>query len=95
MPGMPMAAALSAGHLAALDLPYALRRLYIARDDDPAGDRACAKLVARAHDRHVEAIVLSPTLDDFNDDLVLLGIDTLRSSIRTQLMPQDVGRFLR
>jgi hypothetical protein len=95
MPDMPMAAALSAAHLAALDLPYALRRIYIARDDDRAGDRACAKLVERARDHDVEAIVLSPTLDDFNDDLVLLGINTLRSSIRTQFVPEDVDRFLR
>ena len=95
MPDMPMAAALSAAHLAALDLPSSLRRLYIARDDDPAGDIASVKLVERARDRHVEAIVLSPTLDDFNDDLVLLGIDTLRSSIRTQLVPEDVNCFLR
>jgi Toprim domain len=35
---MPMAAALSANHLAALLLPPALRRLYIARDADAAGD---------------------------------------------------------
>jgi len=95
MPDMPMAAALSAAHLAGLKLPHSLRRLYIARDDDAAGDRASAKLVARAHDHGVEAIVLSPALDDFNDDLVLLGIDTLRSSIRTQLIPEDVDRFLR
>lgn len=95
MPDMPMAAALSAAHLAAFDLPPTLRRLYIARDDDPAGDMASAKLVERAHDRHIEAIVLSPTLDDFNDDLALLGMDTLRSSILTQLTPEDVSRFLR
>ena len=35
MPSMPMAAALSANHLAAFDPPAGLRRLYLARDDDP------------------------------------------------------------
>ena len=39
MPDMPMMAALSAAHLAAILFPDTLRRLYIARDDDPAGDR--------------------------------------------------------
>ena len=39
LPDMPMAAALSAAHLAAILLPATLRRLYIVRDDDPAGDR--------------------------------------------------------
>ena len=39
MPTMPMVAALSAAHLAAILFPATLRRLYIARDDDPAGRR--------------------------------------------------------
>ena len=34
--------ALSANHLAALLLPRTLRRLYVARDDDPAGDAVMA-----------------------------------------------------
>ena len=38
LPAMPMAAALSANHLAAVLLPLTLRRLYIARDADAAGD---------------------------------------------------------
>jgi hypothetical protein len=40
LPALPMAAALSANHLAAMMLPSGLRRLYIARDDDAAGDTA-------------------------------------------------------
>ena len=42
LPTMPMVAALSAAHLAAIQFPATLRRLYIARDDDPAGDGATA-----------------------------------------------------
>jgi hypothetical protein len=93
MPGMPMAAALSAAHLAAMRLPATLRRLYIARDDDAAGDEASDALIARARALGIQPIVLSPTLDDFNDDLVHLGIDALRSSIRVQLVPNDVPGF--
>ena len=37
MPSIPAVAALSANRLAALELPAGLRRLYLARDDDPAG----------------------------------------------------------
>ena len=48
LPAMAMAAALSAGHLAALLLPPTLRRLYIARDADAAGDMALAALTERA-----------------------------------------------
>ena len=44
LPAMPMIAALSATHLAALVLPPGLRRLYVARDDDRSGRRAAEML---------------------------------------------------
>lgn len=94
LPRMPMVAALSAGHLAALLFPAHLRRLYIIRDNDPAGDGARDSLVARAHEAGIEAITLSPIMGDFNDDLVTQGLDALRAHIRGQLAPEDVSRFL-
>ena len=94
LPAMPMAAALSANHLAALLLPLTLRRLYIARDDDPAGDGAMATLTERAHAVGIEAIVLSPSLEDFNEDLRILGQDSLRAALRVQIAAQDVARFM-
>jgi hypothetical protein len=48
IPGMATVAALSAAHLAAILFPAALRRLYIVRDDDPAGDGAMNRLMDRA-----------------------------------------------
>ena len=50
-PICPMIAGLSANHLAALDLPSSLRRLYVARDNDAAGRRAANRLRER-HQRH-------------------------------------------
>jgi hypothetical protein len=94
LPGMPMAAALSAAHLAAILFPDTLRRLYIARDNDPAGDGAVATLILRAEAVGIEAIPLSPRLGDFNEDLRLLGIDTLAAAIRVQIAAQDVARFM-
>ena len=94
LPGLPMAAALSAAHLSAILFPATLRRLYIARDDDPAGDGARDSLVERAQTAGIEAIVLSPTLGDFNEDLRTLGSGALRAAIRQQLAPEDVARFL-
>jgi hypothetical protein len=44
MPGMPVAAALSAAHLAAFNPPAGLDRLYIARDNDAAGCWAASRL---------------------------------------------------
>ena len=94
LPAMPMVAALSAAHLSAILFPDTLRRLYIARDDDPAGDGAMATLIERAQEAGIEAIVISPRLGDFNEDLRLLGIDTLRAASRVQIAAPDVARFM-
>jgi hypothetical protein len=94
LPSLPMAAALSANHLAAMLLPLTLRRLYIARDADAAGDAAVTALTDRADAAGIEAIAWSPRLGDFNEDLRTFGIDDLRAALRTQLAPEDVVRFL-
>ncbi len=94
LPIMPMISALSAGHLAAILFPPNLRRLYIVRDNDPAGDVARDSLVDRAIEAGIEAITLSPMLGDFNDDLVSFGLDPLRAGIRVQIAPEDVRRFM-
>ena len=89
-----MAAALSANHLAAMLLSPSLRRLYIARDADAAGDAVQAALAQRAEAAGIEAIPLSPRLGDFNEDLHVFGLDALRAALRIQLAPEDVDRFL-
>ena len=94
MPPMPMVSALSAGHLAAILFPANLRRLYIVRDNDPAGDGARDSLVDRARGAGIEAITLSPMLGDFNEDLVMRGLAALRAEVRVQLAPEDVSRFM-
>jgi hypothetical protein len=95
LPAMPMAAALSANHLAALLLPLTLRRLYIARDADAAGDMALAALTERAEAAGIEALALSPRMGDFNEDLRAFGLGALRAALRIQLALQDVVRFMR
>lgn len=94
MPRMASAAALSAAHLAAILFPDRLRRLYIVRDNDPAGNGARDNLIERTNATGIEAIVLSPKLGDFNEDLRHFGIDALRANVRVQLAPQDVARFM-
>ena len=93
VPSMPLAAALSAGHLAALLFPSGLRRLYVARDNDPAGRWAMEQLMARAQAAGIEALVLAPTLGDWNDDLLELGPGAAAAALRVQLAPEDVTRF--
>jgi hypothetical protein len=92
---LPMLAALSANHLAAVLFPATLRRLYVVRDRDPAGDLAVRILTERAQSIGIEAVTLSPVFGDFNEDLQQLGADELRAALRVQLVPEDVVRFLR
>lgn len=94
LPDMPMLAALSAAHLAAILFPDTLQRLYIVRDNDPAGDGARDTLIERANADGIEAIVISPKLGDFNEDLRTLGQDALRMEARLQVAPHDVARFM-
>lgn len=94
MPGMAGVAALSAAHLAAILFPDSLRRIYIVHDNDPAGDSARDSLIERTNAAGIEAIVLSPRLGDFNEDLRTGGIDALQANLLAQLAPQDVARFM-
>lgn len=90
---MPMIAALSAAHLAALEIPSNLRRLYIARDNDPAGLHAAGALADRARGLGIEPLTLDARLGDFNDDLQI-GRDAMRADVRVQLAPEDAERFI-
>jgi Toprim domain len=94
LPALPVVAALSATHLAGFIPPSGLRRLYIARDNDRVGRRAAEMLGARADAEGIEALVLTPQWDDFNTDLTTLGREALAASLRVQLTPEDVERFL-
>ena len=94
MPTMPMVAALSAAHLAAILLPATLRRLYIAGDNDPAGQASAKTLAVRATAQNIDAILLRSRWGDFNEDLQELGMDALRADIRCKIIPEDVARFM-
>ncbi len=94
LPAMPMAAALSANHLAVFRPPLTLRRLYVAHDNDPPGQRAAQQLSWQAQGAGIEALMLTPSLKDFNDDLRHLGVEALQAALREQLVSEDVDRFI-
>lgn len=94
LPTVPMAAALSAANLAAMHVPPSVRRLYIAQDKDPAGERGAITLAERVAERGVEAIILAPRYGDFNDDLLLHGVEDLRNALRRQLFSRDATCLL-
>jgi hypothetical protein len=91
---MPMIAATSSAHLAAIQFPPALRRLYVARDLDKAGDGAFAMLSDRAQVAGIELVSLMPEQGDFNDDLRQHGAPALRARVIAQLREADRNRFI-
>jgi Toprim domain len=93
LPKLPMISALSANHLAALDLPPPLRRLYVARDNDAAGRNAAQRLHERGDAAGIEVRDLVPILGDFNADLCRLSPAVMLAHLIPQLAPDDVARF--
>ncbi|MGK7755157.1 DUF7146 domain-containing protein [Roseovarius sp. C03] len=94
IPDLPVIAALSANHLAALELPDGIERLYIAVDSDEAGRIAADTIGERARYDGIETVPLAFRLEDANTDLRAFGLDELRAHLRPQLAPQDVDRLL-
>lgn len=92
-PSLPVWAALSSGHLGAVLLPLGLKRLYIARDRDPAGASAAERLGARAAEVGISVRVLEPRLGDFNDDLRAEGPEGLRERLAEQIGSEDRSRL--
>ena len=84
-PDLPAVAALSAGSLAALDLPRTPARLLIAADTGRPGLRCARALMQRVREDGITAVVLLPKGGDFNDDLRALGPPALATRVQKQL----------
>src|SRR3546814_16511000 len=84
----------SAAHLAALEFPAPLRRLYVARERDAAGRAAFAALAERAVQLGIDILPLDPALDDLNSDLMQMGHSQLVASIAPQMHVVDAERML-
>jgi hypothetical protein len=93
LPTMPMAAATSSAHLAAILFPPTLQRLYVAHDRDAAGDAAFGILTDRTLAAGIELVSLMPDLADFNDDLRQHGALALSERVRPLLHEQDRTRY--
>jgi hypothetical protein len=93
LPSLPLIAALSANHLAALAFVPSWRRLYVVRDNDAAGHRAADQLHKRGQAAGIEVRDLVPVHEDFNADLCALGPAGLLAHLAPQLAPADLARF--
>lgn len=89
VPTLPSIAALSSAHLAALAFPPSLRRLYVAREADPAGRKAFATLMRRAKQFGIDIRPLDSRLGDLNTDLRTIGLDAMRTHLLAQMQPED------
>ncbi|WP_306120708.1 MULTISPECIES: toprim domain-containing protein [unclassified Roseitalea] len=94
LPKLPVIAALSANHLAALAPPSGIERLYIAADADEAGRIATEALAERAHGQCIETVPLRFRRSDANEDLRAFGLQGLRAHLRSQLAPDDAAILL-
>ena len=92
-PALPVAAGLSAPHLAALLFPPSLRRLYVLRDNDAAGDYAEERLTERCREAGIECRVLKPSGKDLNIDLRDDPVHVVKTRMLAQMEPQDRSRF--
>ncbi len=92
-PALPVAAGLSAAHLAAVLFPPGLRRLYVLRDNDAAGDFAEERLAQRCREASIDCRVLRPAAKDLNADLRSRPIHAVAARMLAQMAPEDRLRF--
>ena len=92
-PALPMAAGLSAAHLSALLFPPGLRRLYVLRDNDAAGEFAEARLAERCREAGIDCRVLKPAAKDLNIDLRDEPVHAVKARMLAQMEPQDRSHF--
>ena len=93
-PGLSTISALSAAHLAAIQFPPVLQRLYVAREKDAAGRKAFARLVQRGAEAGVTILPIDSERGDLNADLRAFGIAGLADRVRSQMDAADRFRLV-
>ena len=84
-PDLTGAATLAADNMPALIMPETVKHLLIARDNDTAGKAAAERLREAAEPKGINVIDLSPSRNDFNDDLRAFGPSGLAELLRNQI----------
>lgn len=94
LPEEDLASCLTANHLGLFIPPPHLKRLWIARDNDKAGEEAAKRLRQRAEAAGIWVGDLVPQGEDFNFDLQTRGVDQLRRDLETAMKkPKDGSRL--
>ena len=79
LPEFNLASCLTATHLSLFIPPSVIKRIWIARDNDVAGERAAQTLASKLGSSGIECRHLVPKHGDFNEDLPAFGKGGLRN----------------
>lgn len=79
LPEFNLASCLTATHLGLFIPPSGIKRIWIARDNDVAGERTALGLAGKLASIGIECRHLVPKLGDFNEDLLAIGKGGLRN----------------
>ena len=85
LPEFNLASCLTATHLGLFIPPSGIKRIWIARDNDLAGERAAQSLASKLGSSGIECRHLVPKLGDFNEDLLAFGRNGLRNALLTAM----------
>lgn len=85
LPEFDLASCLTANHLGVFELPPSIKRLWIARDNDKAGEAAALRLRKRAEENNIQCFDLVPRLEDFNADLQKWGVQSLADQLLAKM----------
>ena len=83
-PTVSLAAGLTAHHLSVMEIPAFYNRIMIAADNDAPGKNAAKTLKENIYNEKRHIVIVSPSGDDFNDDLRANGAESMKQAILAQ-----------
>lgn len=91
LPHADVVACLTATHLSLYQPPQHIKRLWVAHDNDEAGERALAVLKERGESEHFRVFHLPPIRNDHNDDLKEVGKEIMAARLKEVIASQVAG----
>lgn len=91
LPEFKLASCLTATHLGLFIPPPGVKRIWIVRDNDVAGERAAQTLASRLASSGIECQCLVSKLGDFNEDLLAFGKGALRRNLLSAMKVESLS----
>jgi len=91
LPEFNLASCLTATHLGLFIPSSGIKRIWIARDNDVAGERAAQTLASKLASSGIECQCLVPKYGDFNEDLLAFGKDALRHTLLSAMSVEGLS----